>query len=122
MKEQKDFNNQIKELSLKALKGNLQLEQLWSEWPEEANKTDFLKQIFDDIEDAVEHLPASTFRDKILFKEWRESDIYLLLLLDYILLSLNQDFDNLFRCRKILIKQKDINRKNVRDRIKEFFI
>jgi hypothetical protein len=97
------------------------LEVFYRVWPEDANIIPLFKQIYEDIENSIEHLPGTWFTRKILYKEWYKSDIYFTLYLDSILLSFDKSDDELMQCRKFVLEQKKFSEEIINNKVKEYF-
>lgn len=52
-----EVRNQIKSLILRAIEGELALDELYSAWPDEAEGDLLAEAVYDDVESAVEHYP-----------------------------------------------------------------
>lgn len=64
-----------------AIQGKIKLENLYTRWPFEKLDNDiFYKQMFEDIESAIEHTPFNFFTKKVNFKIWKETREYKMLL------------------------------------------
>ncbi len=121
MENQKDLTRIIQNICKSALHGELKLEKFYELWPEEANDNSFLKQIYDDVEDGVAHLPGTWLTGKILSKEWYRSNMYHILYLDSILLTFDKGTDELMRCREYVIRQKELSVEIIKKRVNDFF-
>jgi hypothetical protein len=80
----------VAELCRLAIEGMLALGEIHDRWPREADGSPFLRGVFEDLEDAVEHYPA----------EW----VFAPLRLDLLLLKRGEDDRALLRCREALLQ------------------
>lgn len=103
----------------KAKEGTLKLDIFYDQWPKEANSNPLFKQIYEDIEDAIEHTPGFLFRKGIDLKSWYASDMYLTLYLDSILLKYDKSWEELMQCRETVLKQKSLSTETIEDEIKK---
>lgn len=118
---QKELTGIIQNLCKGALNGELNLEKFYDSWPEAASVNPFFKQIYEDIEDGVQHLPGAWLTGKILFKEWYKSAMYFTIYLDFVLLDYDKKADELMQCRKFILEQKNLSEEIIKDRVKEYF-
>lgn len=81
-----------RDLCERARNGMLSLEELHSRWPRQGVGGEmWLQEVFDDVEDAVEHLPGSFVTGKVDYKTWHRSYEFLVLYLDCMLLRNNDE-------------------------------
>lgn len=59
-----------------ALQGKINLEQFYNRWPKELNNDRFYHQMFEDIENAIEHTPFIFFTKKLKYNEWIKTQEY----------------------------------------------
>lgn len=52
-----EVRDRIKSLILRAVDGELSLDELYSAWPDEAEGDPLAEAVYDDVESAVEHYP-----------------------------------------------------------------
>lgn len=97
-----------------ALKGDLKLTEFYSLWPEGANIDSFLEQVYEDIEDLIQHTPASLFGGRIDFARLHNSQAYLTVYLDRILLNHSSPTDKLWECRRIVLNQGGLDKEGVK--------
>lgn len=103
----KTFREVLVYLVSKALNGNLNIEEFYSTFPDAVLKVSpFFKDVYDDIEDAVEHFPASFIKGTPKFDVYKTSKVYYKLLLDLKLLNSDIDEDELYDARKNELKKK----------------
>ena len=95
----------IRHLCKHALEGELKLHDFNKMWPTDANAIPFLKQIFEDVEDGIEHVPGYFFKRGVDYTSWRASDAYFTILLDLTLLDYDVSAQVLFDCRNEIFKQ-----------------
>ncbi|MBI4683612.1 MAG: hypothetical protein HY755_00245 [Nitrospirae bacterium] len=121
MKEQREFNKILQSLCKSARDGVLTLKDFHRQWPEEANTNLFFKQLYEDIEDGVEHIPGFIFKRGVDYKSWHNSESYLILYLDFILLGFDKSADELQQCRSFVLEQEKLSEEIIKDRVKEYF-
>lgn len=117
-----ELNITIKSLCQKALDGILTLNDFHKMWPEKgANLNPFFKQIYEDIEDGIEHTPGFFFKHGINYKSWNKSDMYFTIYLDFVLVGYNKGPNELLQCHKFVLKQKKLSEVIIKDKVKEYF-
>jgi hypothetical protein len=103
-----------------ALKGKLSLEEFFKIWPQE-NQDAFLKIVYEDVEDAVEHLPSSFITKKIDWNAWKKMDTYKNLLIDNELLALwVSDPQKLLECHDIASKKQFTSEVEIKEFVRNF--
>lgn len=96
----------VQQICSSALKGKLSLDKFLKIWPQE-NQDIFLKIVYEDIEDAVEHLPSSFITNKIDWNAWKKTDTYKNLLIDHELLAFwINDPERLLECHNVVAKKQ----------------
>jgi hypothetical protein len=117
--------NIVKELCEKSMEGTLKVDELIDMWPVEANSKPFLKIVYEDIEDGVEHIPGFFLKKGIDFKSWFVSNNYYCIYIDYILLTSNDANDTndteLLNCREFVLKQNNLSKDFIKNKIGEYF-
>ena len=98
-----EFRSILIDLCDKALKGDLGLEAFFATWPEEITKTGFVLQLFDDLEDGVEHFPGHWLSGKKDFKTWESSDMAYRVSVDLQLLASSLNEEQMFNLRKLIL-------------------
>lgn len=121
MDQQQDLDKLILSLCRMALDGSLDLEELERKWPIASEENPFFRQVHEDIEDAVEHLPTHWLTGKTAYKKWQGSRIYFTLYLDSVLLEYKESSEELLRCREFVLQEKELSEQLLRDRVKEYF-
>lgn len=91
----------------KTLQGGVGLEEFIAVWPEAIAQTEFVRELFDDLEDGIEHFPGHWFSNKKNFKAWEESYMAYKLRVDAQLLASDLSEERMFALRKTII-DKDI--------------
>jgi len=120
MKNSESMIEAVKSLCKSALDGTLKLKQLCQGWPAEADTDPFLRQVYEDIEDGVEHIPGSFFKRKIDHESWESSEMYFVLYVDLLLLSHDRPTEELMRCRQVVLGQGTLtNKRAMEDKVKE---
>ena len=99
-------NNKVIALINKALKGTLELTELYDNWPEELSGIDFFENVYDDIESAVEHLPGNILTGKPDLDKFSRTKYYYNLLIDFELLKQLSDFNIMNSIRNDLVSKK----------------
>jgi hypothetical protein len=60
----------------RAMEGNISLEEFYSIWPEKFNSNSYYLEIYDDLENAIEHFPADFFSGRPKIDIFNNSDEY----------------------------------------------
>lgn len=69
-----EFINTLVHLLERAEKGLLERDELYRLWPgDESGSDPFIEQVWEDLEDATEHLPASLLTGKVNLTRWRQA-------------------------------------------------
>lgn len=97
-----------------ALRGALSLDDLQRLWPAETADDSFFRQVYDDVEDGVEHLPGFAFRAGVNQEEWERSEMYWRIYLDIVLLEQPHSTDRLQRCRETIAVHQSRDHRMVR--------
>ena len=95
------------------LGGKIKLEEFYIRWPKAADTSSFLRQIYDDIEDGIQHTPGYLLKEGLNHEAWTKSYSYLAVYLDLSLLSLNVTFEQLEEHRQTILESKPESTKNV---------
>lgn len=96
-----------------AIKGELKLEKLHEEYPEDLKSELFWASVWDDLETAVEHFPFKLFSGKPDSKSWNKSRELKNLKIDLALLETKFDNQKLNKLRNGLVERKDLTAQNV---------
>jgi hypothetical protein len=109
-----DIQNQNHLILLKlchsALEAKIDIFHFYDEWPYDEGKSDiFLKHLYDDLENGIQHTPGSIFTGKVLYDKWRKSEPFRLIQLDKMLLEKCMDTQMLSECRKNIISLDYLN-------------
>lgn len=96
-----------------AIKGELKLEKLHEEYPEDLKSKSFWADIWDDLETGVEHFPFKFFSGKPDSKTWNKSRELKNLKIDLALLETKFDDKKLYKVRNEFVERKDITAQNV---------
>jgi len=102
-----------------ALQGALSLDDFFRQWPQDAKNDVLFQKIHEDIEDAVEHFPASWRTGKPDYENWENSHTYLVLYLDSILLNYGRSSEELLRAREAILKAKELSRSAIHEKLSE---
>lgn len=90
-----------------AIEGKLKLADFYKKWPKCLKHSLFYSLIFEDLENAIEHMPGKWFSNKPNYKLWYQMDEYYLLIVDRYLIKLDiEDEDFLYSLRNIIIMKK----------------
>lgn len=116
-----ELNSSITDICKKAIDGHLKLYDFYSQWPKEANHIHLFKQIFEDVDDGIQHTPGYWFKRGINYNAWRASTMYLTLYLDLSLLSLDKNYEDLMRCREHVLKESKLSEELIVRGINEYF-
>ena len=63
----------VKDLCRDALGGKIKLEEFYIRWPKAADTSSFLRQIYDDIEDGIQHTPGYLLKEGLNHEAWTKS-------------------------------------------------
>ena len=110
---QNDIVKRIQEICGKALEANLRLDEFHKKWPADADTNPFFRQVYEDVEDGVEHTPGNFFNRKIDYDSWRKSSMYFTIYLDLNLLRYERSADELLKCRNTVLSQQPKNVKEI---------
>lgn len=102
-----------------ALKGNLKLRDFYVLWPEKANDWLFFRELYDDLEDLIEHTPFSLLSRKIKYEVFYNSDAYLRVYLDRAILEHCNSIDQMEQCRNSALSLKEISKETIEGFIKK---
>jgi len=96
-----------------ALNGNLKLRDFHALWPKKANYQLLFRQLYDDLEDLIEHTPFSLFSRKIKYELFYNSDAYLRVYLDRAILEHCNSIDQMELCRNSAISLKGVTKEAI---------
>lgn len=71
----------------RAKEGHVHITEFWKAWPKSASGSPFLAIVRDDLEDAIQHFPASIITRAPAWEEWYRSDMYRTVIVDGLLLG-----------------------------------
>jgi len=114
-----EIKKQIISMCDMALKGELSIGDFYEKWPKEANSYPLFKQIYDDVEDAVEHLPSSIITNKKLLSKWMNSKTYLTVFLDFIVLSCDISYEMAYQYRKYILTLDKLTKDSIINEVEE---
>jgi len=103
----------IKRICDDALKGNLKLRDFHVLWPEEANDQIVFRQVYDDLEDLIEHTPFYLFSRNIKYDKFYNSDAYLRVYLDRAILEHCDSIHQMERCRDSVLSHRRISKEAI---------
>ncbi len=114
------FTAKVFDLCQQAIKGVLTLDDFLRMWPQDARANLFLQQVFEDIEDGVEHFPGFWFSGKPDIQSWLRSEMYLTLCIDLILLKHvdEREASQLLQCRKAMLEMKPFSEYMLEDEVR----
>lgn len=69
------FRNPLIILCEQALHGDLSIEDFFSYWPKDISQTAFVNELFNDLEECIEHFPAHAMNGEKNFEYWSTSYI-----------------------------------------------
>ena len=92
-----------------ALKAELSLDAFFERWPSGATDDVFLEQVFEDLEEGVEHAPFHFFSATLNERAWRESIEYVRLRVDIALLREPDPSSRLLECRTRVLRRKGLH-------------
>lgn len=121
MNREQEINKILQDICKRAIDGELTLKDFNGQWPQDAKLNPFFQQLYEDIEDGVEHIPGFIFSRSIDYKSWHESETYFILCLDFILLGMDKNADELLECRTSVLEQGILSEKRIKDQVNEFF-
>jgi hypothetical protein len=92
------------ELCNLALQAKIDVVNFYDKWPySDIHEDAFLKHLYEDLEDGIQHTPGSLLTGKVLHKEWINLESYGLILLDKTLLEKCTDTQVLLNCRESIL-------------------
>lgn len=98
-----EYRKRLIILCEKSLHGDLSVEELFATWPKEISKTGFMQELFDDLEECVEHFPAHVISGKKNFELWSRSHMFYKLNVDVQLLASGLCEGRMFSLRKVIL-------------------
>ena len=101
-------------LCKEAMDGSLMIGEFHRRWPMASGGHEFVVHCFDDVEDCVEHMPASWQTGALA--SWRSFERKLVEL-DHILLTAVTDWDAMLRCRLRVGKRRDLSSLSLADEV-----
>lgn len=105
-----EFRGTLVDLCNKALEGNVTLDEFRAIWPSEIPKTNFVSELYDDLEEGITHFPSHLFSGKKDFELWSGFYEAYKLSVDAQLLASGLCEERMFSLRKNIL-DKDINDK-----------
>ena len=93
-------------LCQQALQGKLNLNDFYDQWPKEANNIELLSEVYEDLEDSIQHMPGKFFTKEVDLAAWEKSNMYMYLYLDSKLLERTENYDVLYNVRAKILKNK----------------
>lgn len=108
------------DLCQQAVKGVLTLDDFHRMWPQDARANLFLQQVFEDIQDGVEHFPGFWLSGKPDIQSWLRSEMYFTLCIDLILLRhvVEREASQLLQCRKAMLEMKPFSADTLEDEVR----
>ena len=117
----KEIKSVVSEICSRALEGTLTLDEFCALWPQFLFTTPFYYQIYDDLEYGIEHTPGFFFKRGIDYEAWIDSDAYLRIFLDSVLLNYNKDVDTLQQCRNFVLQDKNLTKEIIQNSVEGYF-
>jgi len=108
MKRADEMKKAIKDLCERAQVGKLTLDELYDAWPPCADQDSFFSSVFEDIEDAVEHMPGYFFKSGPNLEEWSRLGMSSDIALDILLLERSEDSTQLMQCKQFIHELESI--------------
>lgn len=107
----------VRDLCDRAIGGGVDVREFHNQWPEELNLVALFREIFDDLENAVEHFPADLLTGAPAVDYWVKSEEVLTLTVDRValdlLLAASVTPERLQLCRERTLKTRGITRDDV---------
>ena len=116
-----EYKSVVAGICSKALEGKLSLDEFYKIWPQSAFNMPFYDQIYTDLEEGIEHTPGFFLKQGVDYAAWIDSDEYLKIYLDSVLLDCDKSAAELLQCRAFVLRQKNLTQEIVRNRVKEYF-
>jgi hypothetical protein len=114
-----EFRGALIDLCKKVLQGDLSIETFFTTWPKEISQTEFVSDLFDDLEECVEHFPAHVISGKKDFKLWSHSYMAYKLSVDTQLLESGLSEERMLSLRKTILDNDIKDRECIMKLIKE---
>lgn len=118
---EREIKSVIVEICSKALEGKIKLDNFYEVWPKKALNVPLYDQIYGDLEDGIEHTPGYFLKQGVDHTAWIDTDAYLRIYLDSVLLGCDKSVDELLQCRTFVLQQKNLSQEIVRNSVKEYF-
>ena len=80
-----EWRLQVAELCCQAANGGITIDEFYRRWPTtstDSEDSDFAQQIFEDLEEGIQHFPAKLFSGAPDYQTWYASDLYRRLIVD----------------------------------------
>lgn len=94
----------VRDLCSDALDGKITLEEFYRRWPKKTDTSQLFCQIYDDIEEGIQHAPGYILKKGINYEAWRRSYSYLVLYLDAALLGSNISLEKVSEHREAILQ------------------
>ena len=114
----KSIIQMIKRICDDALKGNLKLRDFHTLWPEKANDQLVFRQVYEDLEDLIEHTPGSLFSGEIDYDNFYNSQAYLRVFFDRAILEHCDTIYKMERCRNSVLSHQRLSKEAIERCIK----
>ena len=114
------FRNSLISLCERVLLGELSVTEFFSLWPAEISKTEFIAELFDDLEEGVEHFPAHILSGKKDSVLWTSSHMAQKIRVDMQLLISGLCDDDMLSLRSKILADNVKDEGDIKKMIKEF--
>lgn len=94
----------IRKVIQSAINCELTIENLYHQWENSWNENRFLKEVFDNIEDSIEHMPGYFFSKEVNINKWHQTIGFKILNVDLELLNYLNDLSDL----QLLKRREDL--------------
>ena len=112
--------NKVKKICSLALDAKIDIKELHSTWPSDANKNSFYRLVFEDLEDGIEHAPGYFLKAGVDLNAWKKSEEFLKIYLDCEVLKSNLTIDEMILCREKILFSKKLDQEIISREVKEF--
>ena len=115
-----EWKKSAHKICTRALTGEVSIEEFYRIWPENLHESEFVVEIYSDLEDGIQHFPAKIFSGEPDEKSWKSSDMYRKILIDSVILSLNNPELVLKEMREKIIHDKNLSLEEIPGAINDY--